>query len=190
MKYPLLLAAVVAGASLAHDPEPANYATTPVAPFDQADKAVYDTIGGMGCAVCHGEYGDGGESMGTNIRHSSLERLLHAFESVPVMQGLARAIDEDSTAALDRYIDQLAQRQLIKWTVTRDGLRLDTDEALSQDVMAQVVVHNGTSRPISGEIAGQPVTIAARGNAAVDIEPGVSSIALSLGDYQDQVTRQ
>ncbi|WP_119395452.1 c-type cytochrome [Salinibius halmophilus] len=177
-------------AVLAHEPLQPNYSTTPPTPINQADKAVYQMVGGMGCAVCHGEYGDGGESVGNNIRHSSLERLQHAFESIPVMQGLARAMDDDKYDAIDRYLSQLAERQLIKVTLDRNGISHETDETLLLNVYGQLVVHNGGSDSAHITINDEPYTVAPRANVAMDIAPGIAELTITHGEEVLAITRQ
>lgn len=187
---PALLAGGLAASVLAHEPLTPNYASNEVTPINEQDKAVYQTVGGMGCAVCHGEYGDGGESVGNNIRDSSLERLKHAFETVPVMQGLARAMDDDKYAAIDRYLSQLAERQLLKVVVNGQTMARASSETLDQSVYGQLVIHNGGSQIANIVVNGTLQTIAPRANFAMDIEPGEASIQLQHAEHVLLIERQ
>lgn len=175
---------------IAHEPTVAEYQTEAVSPINQEDKAVYQSIGGMGCAVCHGEYGDGGESVGNNIRHTSLARLKHAFETVPVMQGLARAMNDERYQAVDNYLNQLSERQLIKVTVTENEIIHQATETLMKEVYGQLVIHNGGSNMARVHINGQLEMIAPRANFAMDIAPGQAAIKLTLAAQNLVIERE
>lgn len=184
------LAVLLTSAALvAHEPETPVYKAENISPISQEYKAIYQTIGGMGCAVCHGEYGDGGESVGNNIRHSSLARLKHAFETVPVMQGLARAMNEERYQAVDQYLNQLSERQLIKVTLTDDEIVFQPQEVLQKAVFGQLVIHNGGSNMARITINGQPEIIAPRANFAMDIPPDQADIELVMAEKSLTISR-
>jgi mono/diheme cytochrome c family protein len=100
-------------------------ATAPVAQSaDEAKllekgRAVWFTAGGIGCAGCHGRFGEGDVGVGPFNRGVGASKIQAAIKTVPQM-GVVRNLAADDIAAVIAYNSWLGQHQLVKTLLKRD----------------------------------------------------------------------
>jgi cytochrome c553 len=102
---------------------------------------LYLTVGGYGCAVCHGPVANGGGQAGGPIRGATREALEKAFSQQPTMQKLGIALSEENIADLSAYLESLAQIPLLELVYSDKGWSV-TQEPVSKGQTVQIVVFN------------------------------------------------
>ncbi|WP_406609148.1 c-type cytochrome [Agarivorans sp. JK6] len=126
-------------------------------------KNLYLTVGGYGCAACHGKYANGAGNVGGNIRGASLEQLNYALENEPTMQLLSDVLAPEQRGLIVQYLDSLGAVQLVEWSI---GENTDIKaQQLIPKQLSQLVVKNDTLVSIAVDLS--PLAI----NQALHIEP-------------------
>ncbi|WP_221076464.1 c-type cytochrome [Agarivorans aestuarii] len=124
---------------------------------------LYLTIGGYGCAACHGKYANGAGNVGGDIRGASLEQLNHALENEPTMLLLSDALAPEQRGLIVQYLASLGEMPLVEWSIGED-----TDieaQQLIPNQLSQLVVKNDTLVSIAVDLS--PLAI----NQTLHIEP-------------------
>lgn len=74
---------------------------------------LYREAGGYGCAVCHGQVGDGAGQAGGYIRGATLEQLNESLLTNDPMKPLSAVLTDQDRTNLAGYLSELAKRPLI-----------------------------------------------------------------------------
>jgi hypothetical protein len=115
--------------------------TSAVAEATSPGRDLYLTVGGYGCAVCHGPVANGGGQAGGSIRGATREALDKAFAQQPTMQKLGIALSEENIADLSGYLESLAQIPLLELVYSDKGWSIN-QEPVSKGQTVQIVVFN------------------------------------------------
>ncbi|WP_372880593.1 hypothetical protein [Psychromonas sp.] len=112
---------------------------------------LYHTVGGYGCAACHGKYAHGGGYVGGNIRAATREQLDNALQTEPSMLLLAEVLDENKRNLLSSYLAELGQKQLVEWRIGESDAPKAVKIKAGDDV--QLVIFNGTFERLSVDLS-------------------------------------
>lgn len=112
---------------------------------------LYLTIGGYGCAACHGKYANGAGNVGGNIRGASLEQLNHALESEPTMQLLGDALAPEQRVLITHYLASLGAMPLVEWNIGGDT-KIRAQQLIPQQ-LSQLVIKNDTLAVVAVDLS-------------------------------------
>ncbi len=112
-----------------------------VSDINQQAQTLYRTVGGYGCAACHGKFAEGGNSAGGPIRGASLAELEEAFIQQPTMQKLGDSLSAEQKQTLANYLESLGKLQLVYWQVGNEQA-IDT-HTINANQPTQLVIYNG-----------------------------------------------
>ncbi len=124
---------------------------------------LYLTIGGYGCAACHGKYANGAGNVGGNIRGASLEQLNQALENEPTMKLLGDAFAPGQREQVIQYLASLGAMPLVEWNIG-DDTNIKFQQLIPQQ-LSQLVVKNDTLAAVAVDLS--PLAI----KQTLDIEP-------------------
>jgi len=132
-------------------------------------RAVSRTVAGIGCAGCHGPYGEGDVGIGPYIRGVDLSKIRAAIAGVEPMRIVKSAIQPQDIEAVAAYYSWLGQHQLVKALVKRNRF-----------VPATVEIYPGTAVQLAIKNAGQaPRTFAGSGMEVKEFQlPGLQTYDL------------
>jgi mono/diheme cytochrome c family protein len=125
-------------------------------------RSVWLTAGGVGCAGCHGRFGEGDVGVGPYNRGVGASKINEAIANVPQMR-VVKGLAPDDIEAVVAYNSWLGEHQLVKTLLKRDRF-----EPAAADV------HPGTPIQLAVNNAGQtPRKFAAPGMNVAEFEiPG------------------
>ncbi len=103
---------------------------------------LFRTTGGYGCAVCHGQVGDGGGQVGGYIRGASTSELEDSLATNAVMQPLAAVLTTQDRLDLASYLGDLASRPLFTARFEQ-GQWSGLKEPWIKDQTIDLVLYNG-----------------------------------------------
>lgn len=86
----------------------------------QEGRAIWLTVAGIGCAGCHGRFGEGDIGVGPYNRGVGLTKIQASIQAVPQMGLLKGKLDQQSIEAVAAYNSWLGQLQLVKTLLKRD----------------------------------------------------------------------
>ncbi len=118
--------------------------------FDAAAK-LYNTIGGYGCATCHGSFAHGGGNVGGNIRGKTLQHIDSSLVEEPTMKLLSNALSDQDKQELAFYLQELDKLTLVEWTI--DDKKIEQSQDLEVGKKAQLVVVNKRFESISIDLS-------------------------------------
>ena len=132
---------------------------------------LYREAGGYGCAVCHGQVGDGGGQAGGYIRGASLDQLNESLLTNAPMQPLSSVLSEQDRLNISAYLADLAERPLITARF-ENGQWVGQAEPVSAGQTVDLVLYNATFEPLVVDfpVLEQPLTLPALGT---DVWTGV-----------------
>lgn len=104
------------------------------------------TVAGIGCAGCHGRYGEGDVGVGPYIRGESLSKIQAAIAAVSQMQIVKDQLKTEDIAAVAYYYSWLGQHQLLKTLVKRDRFIPDTVD-IYPGTAVQLAINNSGQLP-------------------------------------------
>jgi len=107
-------------------------------------RQVSRTVAGIGCAGCHGPYGEGDVGIGPYIRGVGLSKIQAAIATVEPMRIVKNAIQPQDIEAVAAYYSWLGQHQLVKTLLKRNRFVPDA-----------VNIYPGTAVQLAVKNAGQ-----------------------------------
>ena len=136
---------------------------------DQIDsgREIFLTAAGVGCAACHGAYGEGDVGIGPYARGVTAEAIRSAVETIPQMAFLQASVGESEVQDLAAFTQWLGGLQLIK-TLAKRGRFLPETAAVRPNTQVQLVVTNTSRFPrtfASEDMGIDEITVAGRESA-------------------------
>lgn len=104
---------------------------------------LYREAGGYGCAVCHGQVGDGAGQAGGYIRGATLEQLNESLLTNDPMKPLSQVLNDQDRQNLAGFLSELAKRPLISVRY-ENGEWIGQAEAWQPGDQVDVVLYNAT----------------------------------------------
>ncbi|MEH6473718.1 MAG: cupredoxin domain-containing protein [Halopseudomonas sp.] len=108
-------------------------------------KTVFDTVAGLGCKGCHGDYGEGDLGVGPFIRGATEGSIRAAIEGIGAMVVVKSSISEDDIKAVSVYVSGLGSRQVVR-TMAKRGRFLPADLSVYPGTEVQLVVQNTSTK--------------------------------------------
>ena len=130
---------------------------------------IFRTVGGVGCASCHGPYAEGDIGIGPNNRGFGEAKIRAALQSVKQMAFLQEPMTEPNIKAVAAYFNFIGNLQLLKTLVRRSQFIPDRLE-VHPGTRIQLVIKNGNSQPrafSSDNMGIGDLTIAGRENGDI-----------------------
>ena len=113
----------------------------PDAKLIEKGKTLSRAVAGIGCAGCHGLFGEGDTGVGPYIRGVGLSKIQAAVASVSQMEMVKKQLNPQDISALAQYYSWVGQHQLVKTLVKRDRFVPDAVD-LYPGTAVQVVINN------------------------------------------------
>lgn len=107
---------------------------------------IFRTVGGVGCASCHGPYAEGDIGIGPNNRGFGEAKIRTALQSVKQMAFLQEPMTEPNIKAVAAYFNFIGNLQLLKTLVRRSQFIPDRFE-VRPGTGIQLAIKNGNSQP-------------------------------------------
>lgn len=110
-------------------------------------KQISLTVAGIGCAGCHGLYGEGDVGTGPYTRGVDLSKIKAAVNGVGQMRALLKdKLDAQDIEAVAAYYSWLGQLQLVKTLIKRDRFIPDTMD-IYPGTAVQLAIKNSSQFP-------------------------------------------
>ena len=110
-------------------------------------KKISLTVAGIGCAGCHGLYGEGDAGIGPYTRGVDLSKIKDAIRGIDQMRTLLGGkLDAQDIEAVAAYYSWLGQLQLVKTLVKRDRFIPDTVD-IYPGTAVQLAIKNSSQFP-------------------------------------------
>lgn len=132
-------------------------------------ETVFNTVAGIGCKGCHGDFAEGDLGVGPFIRGASDGSVRAAIEGIGAMVAVKASIKEDEIAAVSAYVNSLGSMQVVR-TMAKRGRFLPAELSVHPGTSVQVVVQNASIKPHtfkSDNMGTEEVAVAARKAGAV-----------------------
>lgn len=134
-------------------------------------EVVFNTVAGLGCKGCHGEFAEGDLGVGPYIRGATEGAVRAAISGIDAMVAVRTLIDEQGIKDVSAYIESLGSTRIIR-TLAKKGRFLPGDTSVPSDSRFQIVVNNVSFQPKtyrSDDIAidGGELTVAARSTGTI-----------------------
>ena len=113
-----------------------------------AGREVFETIAGIGCKSCHGDYAEGDLGVGPFIRGATEGSIRAAIEGIGEMVAVRMVIKEEEIAAVVGYIDYLGAFKVAR-TLSKRGRFLPELAEARPGTMLQVIIKNSGIKPAS-----------------------------------------
>ena len=135
-------------------------------------RQVFDEIGGMGCAGCHGKFGANELGGHPVIRGEDIDvaRIHGAVEGMQAMVFLQALMTDDQIEAVAEYIRYLGTMEPVVVTQRRETFEADA-EALPAGTHVQLILYNQDRATCTWTVDGvdaEPVEIGGRATDAID----------------------
>lgn len=104
---------------------------------------VFNTIAGVGCKTCHGEYAEGDVGVGPYIRGASEGAIRAAIDATGEMIVIKSAISEDEIKAVATYVGRLGSMQAAR-TLAKRGRFLPGEISIRPGTNVQLIVQNSS----------------------------------------------
>jgi mono/diheme cytochrome c family protein len=131
-------------------------------------EVVFNTVAGIGCKGCHGDYAEGDLGVGPFIRGATEGSVRAAIGGIGEMIIIKNVIKEDEILAVSAYINYLGSTQVAR-TLTKRGRFLPETFSTRPGTNLQLVIKNGSFKPHtyqSDNLGVDPFTISARGTGS------------------------
>jgi len=110
-------------------------------------KQISLTVAGIGCAGCHGQYGEGDVGVGPYARGVDISKIQAAINSIDQMRVLVKdKLSPQDIEAVAAYYSWLGQLQLVKTLVKRDRFIPDTMD-IYPGTAVQLAIKNSSQFP-------------------------------------------
>jgi cytochrome c5 len=132
-------------------------------------RTVFEEVAGLGCAGCHGEYGEGDLGVGPFIRGASDGMIRAAIEGIGAMGIIKAMIQPDEIPAVVEYVNYLGSLQVAR-TIAKRGRFLPGEFSARPGTALQIIINNTSTQPHtfhSDDMDIQAITIAPRSTGSV-----------------------
>ncbi|MBI1984135.1 MAG: hypothetical protein HYS61_08055 [Acidobacteria bacterium] len=109
-------------------------------------RKIWLTVAGIGCAGCHGRFGEGDVGIGSYNRGVGLSKIQSSIAAVDQMRMLQGKLNPQDIEAVAAYNSWLGQHQLVKTLVKRDRFEPDTVD-IFPGTAVQLVINNSSQSP-------------------------------------------
>jgi len=107
---------------------------------------VFNTIAGVGCKTCHGEYAEGDVGVGPYIRGASEGAIRAAIDATGEMVVIRSMITEDEIEAVAAYVGNLGTMQAAR-TLAKRGRFLPGEISIQPGTDVQLIIQNSSMQP-------------------------------------------
>ena len=104
---------------------------------------VFDTIAGVGCKTCHGEYAEGDVGVGPYIRGATEGMIRAAIDATDAMVVITSVITDDEVKAVAAYLGHLGTMQAVR-TLAKRGRFLPDEISVRPGTNVQLIVQNAS----------------------------------------------
>lgn len=109
-------------------------------------RKIWLTVAGIGCAGCHGRFGEGDMGIGPYNRGVGMSKIQSSIAAVDQMRMLQGKLDSQDIEAVAAYNSWLGQMQLVKTLVKRDRFEPDTVD-IFPGTAVQLAISNSSQSP-------------------------------------------
>lgn len=107
---------------------------------------VFNTIAGIGCKGCHGEFAEGDLGVGPYIRGATEGSVRAAISGIDAMVVVRTMIDEQGIKDVSAYMESLGSTRIIR-TLAKKGRFLPNSTSVPANSRFQIVVNNVSFQP-------------------------------------------
>jgi len=107
---------------------------------------VFNTIAGIGCKTCHGEYAEGDVGVGPYIRGASEGSIRAAIDATGAMVVVKSVITDDEISAVAAYVGNLGTLQAAR-TLAKRGRFLPSEVSIRPGTGVQLIIQNSSIQP-------------------------------------------
>lgn len=107
---------------------------------------VFDSIAGVGCKTCHGEYAEGDVGVGPFIRGATEGTIRAAIDATGEMIVIKSVITEDEIKAVAAYVGNLGSMQAVR-TLAKRGRFLPGEISIRPGTKVQLIIQNASIEP-------------------------------------------
>jgi len=107
---------------------------------------VFDSIAGVGCKTCHGEYAEGDVGVGPYIRGATEGTIRAAIDATGEMIVIKNVITDDEIKAVAAYVGNLGSMQAVR-TLAKRGRFLPGEISIRPGTKVQLIIQNASIQP-------------------------------------------
>jgi len=104
---------------------------------------VFNTIAGVGCKTCHGEYAEGDVGVGPYIRGATEGMIRAAIDATDAMVVITSVITDDEVKAVAAYLGHLGTMQAVR-TLAKRGRFLPGEISVRPGTNVQLIIQNAS----------------------------------------------
>lgn len=148
----------------------------------QQGRQVYETIAGIGCKACHGDFAEGDLGVGPYIRGATEGSIRAAVDGIGEMVAVKMIIRDEEIAAVTNYLAYLGDMQVAR-TLSKRGRFLPQETFVRPGTLVQVVIKNSGVSPASYQSDNmqiEPITISGRSTGSIEWQAPVQQGEYSL----------
>ncbi len=109
-------------------------------------KIVFDTVAGIGCKTCHGEYGEGDLGVGPYLRGATEGAVRAAIEGIDAMVAIKNVINEEQTIDVSNYVNSLGATRVVR-SMAKRGRFLPDTITVPPESSLRIVINNASFSP-------------------------------------------
>ena len=111
-----------------------------------AGERVFNTVAGIGCKTCHGEYAEGDVGVGPYLRGASEGTIRAAIDATGEMVVIKNVITEDEIKSVAAYVGKLGTMQPVR-TLAKRGRFLPHEISIRPGTGVQLIIQNASIQP-------------------------------------------
>ena len=111
-----------------------------------AGERVFNTVAGIGCKTCHGEYAEGDVGVGPYLRGASEGAIRAAIDATGEMVVIKSVITDDEIKAVAAYVGKLGTLQPVR-TLAKRGRFLPQEISIRPGTRVQLIIKNASIQP-------------------------------------------
>ena len=112
----------------------------------EAGRQVYQTIAGIGCKTCHGDYAEGDLGVGPYIRGAKEGTIRASIDATNEMIIIKTTITDEEITAVSAYLNYLGSMQVVR-TLSKRGRFIPETVSIRPGAQLQLVVKNSGVAP-------------------------------------------
>ena len=109
-------------------------------------ESVFNTVAGLGCKGCHGDFAEGDLGVGPFIRGANEGMVRAAIDGIGAMVVIKNSITEEEISAVSAFVMSLGSTQVVR-TMAKRGRFLPSDLSVYPGTAVQLVVRNASTKP-------------------------------------------
>lgn len=107
---------------------------------------VFNTVAGIGCKTCHGEYAEGDVGVGPYLRGASEGAIRASIDATDAMVVIKNVITDDEIKAVAAYVGKLGTLQPAR-TLAKRGRFLPGEISIRPGTNVQLIIQNSSIQP-------------------------------------------